>query len=1019
MFSNLNNNRKMIEGAFKKLKSYYYYDKTILFNKACLSSWESDFEIMSKRIDKLAEFMCSLENKIDYQYLNSLLRSVSLVPMPKSFHENESDASELIVQNVVPKCRSISKVNFYIKAPVELLILDTIWMLMIGKIAYQQNAITPAAFANKPKIWQLYSDDQDLYSGIDFESNRLFVPYFKQYRSWRNLAFKKARSMFEAKKDSIIISLDIKSYYYSVVFNFNNLPKYLNYDSRLKDIIPLTKTIEKLYINYTAEMQKYRGAIPADCKNKECAFPIGLQSSMLLANLYLTELDNEIQKRVSPEYYGRYVDDILIVVNKPIGIELNITDILSETLVKNGIISQKNEREYNIQIPRNGTNPLTLQSDKIRCIYLDHNEPDALLKLICEASEIKASMSENALMPDVVISEHSFDQHAYSLGERFGALKIRDFLFSSNNYEATIFINNLIRISKNVDTQEPNHKKYISEQLTQIIKFYNASQGIEYRSAWTNVFALALINERYDYFLKFYFQIKQAIETLPEKEIELIDHSKTDIVINNIKTALLEQLRIAAAIAIAPLSVSEVKRQIESEKIKLNGLPGIFSLQDILSNALDIRKANMFNNHFSAFPLISYLQSKDNIDFSYVNISLGDIKEIASKNQSTLPFDNNKINYSPRFIHFDELCFLNFLIQYHVGGNPNYKKIDNISTAFSRINRIDNSMPALEEITYSNMSVKIQRINANSKSRNFENEIIKIALASILIDEKTDISPVLENPFHNLSPKRKQELYSILNEAVRNNANMVVFPEFFLPIQWLEEVYTFSRQNSIAIISGVRYITTNQRAYNYMTIIQPFDSFMYKNAIPLFREKNHYAPAEISALAMKKYNCIDPDTSSIHLISWNDFKYSDLVCYELTNIEYRYLLRGKIDMLLVPELNKDTSYFSSIVESAARDLHCFVVQANTSKYGDSRITGPYKSLYKDIIKIKGGENDVLLVGTADFGIVKRKRNEFPKELESKKAAAWNGKDEQTEEPLIVKSPPAGFYDKNGEKNDTK
>ena len=85
-------------------------------------------------------------------------------------------------------------------------------------------------------------------------------------------------------------------------------------------------------------------------------------------------------------------------------------------------------------------------------------------------------------------------------------------------------------------------------------------------------------------------------------------------------------MRIAAAIAIAPLSVSEVKRQIEGEEIKLNGLPGIFSLQDILSNALDIRKANMFNNHFSAFPLISYLQSKDNIDFSYVNISLGDIR---------------------------------------------------------------------------------------------------------------------------------------------------------------------------------------------------------------------------------------------------------------------------------------------------------------------------------------------------------------------------------------------------------
>lgn len=41
-------------------------------------------------------------------------------------------------------------------------------------------------------------------------------------------------------------------------------------------------------------------------------------------------------------------------------------------------------------------------------------------------------------------------------------------------------------------------------------------------------------------------------------------------------------------------------------------------------------------------------------------------------------------------------------------------------------------------------------------------------------------------------------------------------------------------------------------------------------------------------------------------------------------------MKTNIDMLFIPQLNRDTNYFASIVESAARDLHCFVIQANTS-----------------------------------------------------------------------------------------
>ena len=69
-----------------------------------------------------------------------------------------------------------------------------------------------------------------------------------------------------------------------------------------------------------------------------------------------------------------------------------------------------------------------------------------------------------------------------------------------------------------------------------------------------------------------------------------------------------------------------------------------------------------------------------------------------------------------------------------------------------------------------------------------------------------------------------------------------------------------------------------------------------------------------------------------------------------------------IDLLIAVEWNKDTHYYSNIVESCVRDLHCFMVQVNTSNYGDSRITAPKSSAEMNIIQVTGGENDVLLKG---------------------------------------------------------
>ena len=133
------------------------------------------------------------------------------------------------------------------------------------------------------------------------------------------------------------------------------------------------------------------------------------------------------------------------------------------------------------------------------------------------------------------------------------------------------------------------------------------------------------------------------------------------------------------------------------------------------------------------------------------------------------------------------------------------------------------------------------------------------------------------------------------------------------------------------------------------------------------------------------------------------------MCYELTNIEYRYALRGSIDLLIVPELNRDTSYFSNMVESTTRDLHTFVIQVNTAKYGDSRITGPYNSLFKDIIKIKGGEDNLILTGSLNIEEIEKNRKSYSNKIQERINKAFNGELEDEKTAIRKpKDPVAGF-----------
>jgi len=244
-------------------------------------------------------------------------------------------------------------------------------------------------------------------------------------------------------------------------------------------------------------------------------------------------------------------------------------------------------------------------------------------------------------------------------------------------------------------------------------------------------------------------------------------------------------------------------------------------------------------------------------------------------------------------------------------------------------------------------------------------EKLKIALANLKVNLNDDINSLSNKP--NLDLNKLDIIHKILNLARRSYVDMVVFPEISIPLYWLNDLITFSKNNNIAIIGGLEHFSINQVAFNYSFVLLPFkDNKKYKNVFIDFNLKKYYSPDEIKEIECKFLKSPKMNNSNVKIYSYYDIKFAVYNCFELTNLELRSQVFKKVDFVIVIEYNKDVNYYSNLVTSLSRDLHAYVIQVNTIEYGENRIISPSKTESLDIVKIKGGEDVNVVTGTINI-----------------------------------------------------
>ena len=157
----------------------------------------------------------------------------------------------------------------------------------------------------------------------------------------------------------------------------------------------------------------------------------------------------------------------------------------------------------------------------------------------------------------------------------------------------------------------------------------------------------------------------------------------------------------------------------------------------------------------------------------------------------------------------------------------------------------------------------------------------------------------------------------------------------------------------------MEYVKKGNEVYNYIVTCLPITLYGQKDAIPVIRLKNHYAPVEYKEFCWGNNKKIIPknDLDWQILYHWKGHVFTSYYCFELADVKERTHFFSKLDAIYSSVFNRDTYYFNNIAESTARDMHCYFILCNVSHYGDSRVTQPTSNITMNKLRVKGGNTE--------------------------------------------------------------
>lgn len=992
-----------LEISFKKLKSSLYFDKTQLINRDKVVAYEVDQlggNVIDKKLTKIFEKLTGSE-EVWEQYVSEQLNSIEVLTFPKKI-SNLSSSNENIVYNNPTSDFKVDATQHMFTSNVPLQILSVFWVVTIG--VNLDNKMPKNIHGNRLKS-SVHENNEPTYSPY------LMKEYFLQYEKWRDSGLKLAEQHLEENKNVLIVTMDITRFFYHTYFTASNFDdffddyKILQNPSVLDEFLVGVKRVNHLMHQvlekYSEILQKITHE-QTNFKPSICCLPIGFYPSNILSNWYLEKFDKAIIDKWNPLYYGRYVDDIFIVEKvDPISeisslLEANnctIQNVLSLLLHDCSklcpdnkpllTISQKDSEQYVINpcyLPNENVSvDLTLQTEKTRCYYFKAGQLNPMLGIFIQ--QLYENKSEFRYLPecdDVILHQdfskiYQVERAEHSSINQFSQLKD----VNINRFNFSKFLGKLSQITKLIsDKKEAKVER-------KLLVLFTRNIIIEYYLYWERILQIFIENGRLDLVEKFSQSVIDALEYLKNivaEDEEFIDYHQMTTTLARFYLSALHRTT-------ALLWSKEMSLLLDILYKKLFETAGWVLLETNLQEAYC--KTRMINKY--ATPVLVDVLIADNFLFSNEKpVSLTDFEDFTRNitKETEILDSGNVYLFSPYHVSLMDIEYMVYTqkikgntadseIDFHI-----FPKIEKLYEQYN-YNITDKSSTTTNSVSFETSKVideyQFEQNSISDRSKVFFTKTsidgrtlskVKIALANTSLGIGSFIS-VLEGKALR-SQKRYSIFRKIINEAIQEKVDMLVLPELFLPYEWLPLLARTAAKHQILIITGIEHVATSTKTtfdtknfLNLTATILPYTSGNhYANAHINLRNKVFFSPAEKKKILGYQHNFVEGNC--FDLFCWNNFWFSPYCCFELASVESRTLFNSYIDALVATEWNSDINYYSNIIESSARDMHCYCIQVNMSEYGDSRITQPTKSEKQNLVQVKGGTNSSILIGEIDI-----------------------------------------------------
>lgn len=849
-------------------------------------------------------------------------------------------------------------------------VLSALWMLKVGH-KYDKK-LSDCAYGSRLRRTET--------GDINLLSMGSFKPYLKPFRDWRDGGIKAMREALAAKKKIVALTADVSSFYHELQpgfmldENFNQLVEV--------ELAPEEQTLHRLFI---AALQAWAQLTPL-----KKGLPVGLPASAVVANMALIKLDRTIERQVAPLYYGRYVDDILLVMEN--GAKFRSTADLWNWLFArfgddlNWVDGEKKKIRFQPDYLRHGDIPSRIHfaNDKNKVFLLEGETGQILVDSI--AHQIHQRASEWRALPnlpksyrqvgtDLVAATQTDGEAADNLRKanaltmrRAGfAIKLRDF----EAYERDLppdawkdhrhaffdaFIQHVLVLPQYFE---------LATYLPRVVRLATACEDFEHLGRI--IHALRKIHATVDRCCD--IDIKAcAPRPAPGRENLLLhwEHRLFSSVYESVLAAFPPHLSRQG-------KTSWQKHMLELWPAVSPGL--IFSdywADDIKS--MQAAQARLFAHDLAHMPLRFIGLPKEMISqrgipprtrVRVIKVIAHLVPDMVSDGIMTLSkwISFNKgippgLLFATRPFGLAEL----FVLTKDPFAANSYAAMQSVVLALRGF-RLNEKMPQRDK----HGLLQVPDGEAQPK------HAIAVSSWKTTLDSWT--ASVMRLPDPDL--ERYARLTHLINGLITrpNNARYFILPELALPAHWFLRIALKLQGRGISLITGIEYLHASKgRVRNQVWAALSHDGLGFPSTMIYRQDKQRPALHEERELQRVAGKEMHPDKpwKTPPIIQHGDFRFALLVCSELTNISYRAALRGQVDALFVPEWNQDTETFHALVGSAALDVHAYIIQCNDRQYGDSRIRAPSRDSWRrDVLRVKGGINDYCVIGVIDVQALRR------------------------------------------------